>query len=64
MKDDIKLCTISFSVVTLPVFFPLGQGHLLSAYSQCQEVEFCPIFIDVRRLFLISFISATKNVRL
>jgi hypothetical protein len=30
MKADIKLCASSFSVVTLPVYYLLGQGLLVS----------------------------------
>jgi hypothetical protein len=34
MKADIKLCAISFGVVTLPVFHPLGQGRLPGACAR------------------------------
>jgi hypothetical protein len=35
IKADIKLCRISFSVVTSSVSFPLYQDHLLGACAPC-----------------------------
>jgi len=34
MKADIKFCSSSFSVITFPVHFLLGQDHLLGIYKQ------------------------------
>jgi hypothetical protein len=41
MKADIKLCASSINVLTLPVSFLLGQGHLIDKCVQCHTAEFC-----------------------
>jgi hypothetical protein len=50
MEDDIKLYANSFSVVTLPVFYPLGLGNLQGACTgirQQSSIPFCFRWRDV-----------------